>query len=246
MKSPEKCSKKTGGMCQPSRLLEIYEAVVMHGPISLDALYPTTTRSRSATFRALKQLKDCGWVRTLLNKRDYVATSKVDMLISSGTVTLPDMDYVTGLLHRCALEYPVHFDIGMYITSRSFWRLESTAVGFSREKELDVETSGLAMVAFSRLTKSSQVAILRNKQGLSLNSDRMKTFRIKCDRVTDDLSAHGHTLSETDKKVYIGFILQSKSVGAISISPKKEHFGDLKIIKDCAQKVQEHLENVVA
>ena len=80
------------------RLLQVFEAVVRYGPISLDNTFPLVGRSRSATFRALKTLETSGWIRRTFNGRQYVATSVIDDLSEQGAISPPELDLICSLL----------------------------------------------------------------------------------------------------------------------------------------------------
>jgi predicted transcriptional regulator len=63
-----------------NRVLQVLEAVAMHGPATLDQFMAKIPRKRSSIYRALKDLEAAGWIRRSLNGRTYTISHRMEAL----------------------------------------------------------------------------------------------------------------------------------------------------------------------
>lgn len=62
------------------RVIEVFEAVALFGPITLDDLTKKLPRSRSSVYRALVALYKDGWIRRSINGRSYYISPRLENL----------------------------------------------------------------------------------------------------------------------------------------------------------------------
>lgn len=85
----------------PNRIFDLLENVARYGPITLDQLTARTGISRSATFRGLKRLEDGGWVRSRLNGRQYVLTSRVERKLNTKIEPKEEIEQLIPVINKC-------------------------------------------------------------------------------------------------------------------------------------------------
>lgn len=200
------------------KLLQVYEAVVLHGPISLDCAFPLIRRSRSATFRALKTLEKSGWIRRTLNGHQYVATSVIDGLSASGAISLPELDLLCSLLSKYRKQHKLRIQAGFYITVRSFHLLECSESKTRLDLVLCPTKENISCAAFSILPKARQNKILTEiDAGLDLIA--RDQLRVQVRQYRSFLLSQGYIVEACGTAAYIGLTTPDGQYGALSVAP---------------------------
>lgn len=217
-----------GGASYP-KLLEVYEAVVKFGPIPLDELYPKLNHSRSSTFRSLKHLQAAGWVRTLMSKHDFVATSHLEELISSGSISMPEADLVCNLLRECVKSWGMHIDVGLYITNRTFFLVESSNKSVQVNSPYYPCNNTTALIACCCLENIPPDQFLFDPhQSTSLIDIKQTHDVLKLCKY--EISQKGYYFSPDEVTASTGVTFDSGVVGGVTIYPKTygpTHFNKL-------------------
>ncbi|WP_170419803.1 helix-turn-helix domain-containing protein [Ruegeria atlantica] len=132
------------------KLLEIFEAILKKGPITLDELHSSTSYSRSATYRAIKQLETSGWIRRALNRHSYIASSVVDNALSVGAVSMVETDIVNQIISNLGVKFQKDciFEFGIFISKKSYRLVEDRSGILVDDNEIFPLFSANALTGF--------------------------------------------------------------------------------------------------
>ncbi len=206
------------------RLLQVFEAVARFGPISLDHVFPLVGRSRSATFRALKNLETSGWIRRTFNGRQYVATSVIDDLSEQGAISPPELDLICALLGGYQKRNRLGMQVGFYITPKTFYLLECSEKGALSDMVLCPGEETIACIAFSLLPASRQEKIFSDLNR-TLDLISREELRARVRNYSLSLQARSYLHDPSGNVAFIGLKTPSGQTGALSVAPRSKLSG---------------------
>ncbi len=223
-----------------SHLLKVYETVLLFGPISLDEVFPIIGRSRSSTFRCLKQLEAAGWIRTLINKHHFVATAFMDELVSKGAVSMPEVDLISLPAREAALAHKMHTDIGMLISNSHFLLAESTDRAKKANTPMLPLQGNCALVAYCIKERLDPERAARRVE--AVHRDTPQEFITQavgnCCRA---LQEKAYFICPDEMSSTIGLTFPSGQIGAVSISPRKIGAANVGALEKCSLRLVDAL-----
>ncbi len=216
-----------------TKILKVYEIVLRHGPILLDEVYPKTEHSRTATFRALKQLERAGWIRPLINRHQFVATSLINNLMAAGSVSLPEVDLVSALVQDIITREAMHVDIGMYVTDQTFHLLESSNKAARLNTPQYPHQSSAALVAYCISAEDRG----EGPFGGGASGPDMEHFRERLKLCRQDIQRNHRFFCVDELSSTIGLRFRSNLVGALSITQKSVGTRNVSELLKCSKEI---------
>lgn len=139
------------------RLLDVFEIIAAHGPISLSNLASQSGIPRSAVHRAAQVLQQRGWVRARLNDHAYEVSSHFDMRMANGHIASAEVELITPVLNSIAERGTFHADLGLFIRAGEFETVESTERSVQIGTRHSMVASSLAITAQFALSPTALV-----------------------------------------------------------------------------------------
>ncbi len=224
-----------------SRLLEVLEGVVNYGPISLNDLHPKVQRSRSATYRALKELEENGWVRRRLGGNRYILTSRMDRLLSAATISFSEMDTLVPLLGRFAMEHNLHVDVAVMQSRTKVVLIESTERGVETGQPISPLFSDLSIAAFYGAIQKNVVRIT-SIHAAAQSCDDKADLTLGCFRDRyKKLKSEGVLADDFDMALTISVAKETDFFGSLRIRPKRPDRNSYVALQGDLQNLQELL-----
>lgn len=111
------------------RLMAIFEAIALHGPISLNDLSNQTGIPKVSVWRASRSLRENGWVRLRVIDGQLETAPRFDRLLSAAHVPEPEVDELAEISQTCAVYDDLAIAIGIFCGPGVFMEIESTKRG---------------------------------------------------------------------------------------------------------------------
>lgn len=108
------------------RLILIFHAVVLYGPITLPQLTKELTVPRASIWRALDALRQAGWIRMRLGDKAFEVSHDISKVLANANATLPGIAQVVNLVRPLSEEGNINIEIGMFTDIGRFEIVETT------------------------------------------------------------------------------------------------------------------------
>jgi DNA-binding IclR family transcriptional regulator len=138
------------------RVLTIFEAVALQGPISLKDLVSETDVPRSAVHRALQNLQGLGWIRARLIDHTYEVTAKFDHVMANSHSSSPQTEEQEALMITIRA-LGCHVDLGMFRGRGKFETIESTDRRTHIGNRHSLVSSAFGIVALRQLSPIKRI-----------------------------------------------------------------------------------------
>ncbi|GHA62577.1 hypothetical protein GCM10008927_30000 [Amylibacter ulvae] len=209
------------------RILDVFEAVMLSGPISLNELSANTGIPRSSAHRAAQILENKGWIRPRLFDHAYQVTSLFSREFVSVETAHRLAERIGPSLKTFATEFDLDAEIGVFSDIGVFDTLDKT----ERSSDLDTHQS----LVMSPLALMAQLIL--PPELLVRHLDAYLSFANTGERHEITTGQHRITLAELRKD------------GPMAISPyfafpfhdREQHFGTIVFKQKPSVRAQEHV-----
>lgn len=108
------------------RLIVVFHAVVLCGPITLPQLTKELGIPRASIWRALDRLRQAGWIRMRLGDNAFEVSHDISKVLANANATLPGIAQVVNLLSSLGEVGNINIEIGMFTDVGRFEIVETT------------------------------------------------------------------------------------------------------------------------
>lgn len=129
------------------RILDVFEAVMLSGPISLNELSANTGIPRSSAHRAAQVLEAKGWIRPRMFDHAYQVTSLFSREFVSVETTHRVVERLGPSLKSFSAEFELDVELGMFSDIGVFDTLDKTERSYDLDTHQSLVMSPLALMA---------------------------------------------------------------------------------------------------
>lgn len=148
-----------------SRLLEVYEAVAIHGPATLDQLQEAMPRTRSSVYRALIDLEQNDWITRSLNGRTFTVSYKMEHLCSQNYVPSYEIFQLIAILKKIKKVIKSSVAVAAHIKGNEFSFVDSSIFPFEKTISCSEITEAMTSILLvMRADKSLGISIPYDRQ----------------------------------------------------------------------------------
>lgn len=108
------------------RLIVVFHAVVLYGPITLPQLTKELGIPRASIWRALDTLRQAGWIRMRLGDKAFEVSHDISKVLGNANVTLPGIAQIVNLVRPLSEGGNINVEIGMFTDLGRFEIVETS------------------------------------------------------------------------------------------------------------------------
>lgn len=112
--------------CGKPRLILVFHAVVVYGPVTLQQLTQKLPVPRASIWRALDTLRDAGWIRMRLGDKAFEMSHDISQAWVNANATLPGVVQIVDLVRPFGEGGNINIEIGMFTDVGRFEIVETT------------------------------------------------------------------------------------------------------------------------
>jgi hypothetical protein len=143
-----------------SRVLQVAEAVALHGPIALAELCTRLAFSKASIWRCLDVLRARDWVRMRLGDNAFEATAGFAERTAGCHRSIPLANQINAFLRGLIEDGPFHVEFGALVSPGEFVILETSKVASYRRPMRSLVDDDIAIAAQLGLSPSEKVVQL--------------------------------------------------------------------------------------
>lgn len=203
------------------RVLAVLDAVLIHGPVTLEQLTLLLPVSQSGIYRALQNLISIGWVQPAVLRKGFVINA--DFATRFGQCP-PSFPYLGDgkYLKKTIQKFPnINLDIGMLTKMGLMYRVDTTQRTAFRPHAVTITESILARAAISALPPKNRMVFLRRYLAAAPEMEREKSRKPNFAKLFTFSSSGRIILASTEIACAFAFTLENGDVGALHLRPKK-------------------------
>ncbi|MEM6306391.1 MAG: hypothetical protein AAF701_00205 [Pseudomonadota bacterium] len=212
------------------RVLAVLDAVLKHGPITLEQLTAILPISQSGIYRALQNLIAIGWIQPASLRQGFVIAAAYANGLNQCAPSFPyprDGKFLKKIIQKVS---HIDLDIALLRRTGAVYRVETTRPGAFRPHSLTLTDSILARAAVSALPAKDRMVFLRRYLAAAPEMERERSRKPHFTKLFSFPNNRRFILGSMEPNCAFAFQLKDGEYGALQINHRPRALGGQRVL----------------